>query len=799
MLSLIKGRSLMLLCALAASASDALGQTAVRINEVMANNNTVITEDGLICDWIELVNTSAVPVNLSGASLTDDELDSTKWLFPTGTSIPANGFLVITFDNQRAPSFDPAPIMNTGFSLGSAGGGVFFFATNFGNLIDSVVYGLQVSDLSIGKVSGTWKLCAPTPKAANTATTLGPVSSLRINEWMANPAAGDNDFFELINTGTLPVSLEGLSLSDDTQDPQKSPIPALSFIGTGLNRYATFIADSDPEDGADHVAFGLGAAGDKILLYDALNTQITAVVFEAQQLGVSEGRLPDGSASITRFPGTASPGAANYRLIDKLYVSELLSHTDPPLEDAVEFSNDSDVDIPIGGWFLSNSESDLKRYRIPDGTKIPAKGFKVIYESAFNQNNPLVPFTFNSARGDQVYLAQADAAGNLTGYRVGEEFEPAENGVSFGRVVTSIPGDHKFVAMASRTFGVDNPLSVEDFERGTGLANSAPRVGPLIINEVHFNPPSVDGITDNREDEFIEIHNISNTAQVLYDPEHPENRWRLQNGVSFVFPANKSVPANGFVLVVSFDPTFDPIAASNFKQKFNVPAGVTLYGPFGGDLNNNGDALELNKPDPPQGLGHPDAGLVPYIRVDKVNYTDRAPWYPTADGTGPSLQRKNPRTFGNDPVNWDAAAPTPGRANSAELADADGDGMPDVWEDRYGFDKNNPADATLDFDNDGHKNREEYVAGTDPKAALSRLRVTSVVPSQGELVPLTLSFAAAEGKTYSVLYRNGLAVSDNWRKLQNVPADIAREVTVEDGGAWERTNRFYVVVTPAVD
>ena len=47
----------------------------------------------------------------------------------------------------------------------------------------------------------------------------------------------------------------------------------------------------------------------------------------------------------------------------------------------------------------------------------------------------------------------------------------------------------------------------------------------------------------------------------------------------------------------------------------------------------------------------------------------------------------------------------------------DGDGMPNVWEDDYGLDKNDPADATFDIDSDELTNLEEFHAGTNPLVA----------------------------------------------------------------------------------
>ena len=49
--------------------------------------------------------------------------------------------------------------------------------------------------------------------------------------------------------------------------------------------------------------------------------------------------------------------------------------------------------------------------------------------------------------------------------------------------------------------------------------------------------------------------------------------------------------------------------------------------------------------------------------------------------------------------------------------DTDGDGLPDEWEKRYGFNVNDASDASADADADGFTNAEEFEAKTDPTDA----------------------------------------------------------------------------------
>ena len=88
-----------------------------------------------------------------------------------------------------------------------------------------------------------------------------------------------------------------------------------------------------------------------------------------------------------------------------------------------------------------------------------------------------------------------------------------------------------------------------------------------------------------------------------------------------------------------------------------------IFGPFSGRLANEGDTVELYKPDAPS--PPPDAGFVPFIQVDHVSYLPTAPWSTAAAGGGASLQRRIMSAFGNDPLNWKAEPPTAGRTNNA--------------------------------------------------------------------------------------------------------------------------------------
>jgi hypothetical protein len=323
-------------------------------------------------------------------------------------------------------------------------------------------------------------------------------------------------------------------------------------------------------------------------------------------------------------------------------INELLAHSHESAPDWIELYNTTSRPIAIGGWFLSNSSKDLTKYQIHSGTVVPAKGYVVFYENAHfgNPSAPgcRVPFAFSEA-GDKAFLTSG-YGGQPTGYSESEEFGPSESGVSFGRYTKS-DGSTPFVSLSQIT---------------PGAANAYPKVGPVVINEIMYNPSGSSDL------EYVEILNVSGEPVLLYNAA-TKLGWRLTDdpespGVVLAFSGTSDVTiASGqYALLVR--------SLATFKARYSVPAGTQVFQWVGGKLDNGGAKLDLSK-----ALDIDGTGTIAWCRVDRVNYSDGShpsgqdPWPTGADGTGMALARIKASDYGNDSVNWKAALPSPGQAN----------------------------------------------------------------------------------------------------------------------------------------
>ena len=246
--------------------------------------------------------------------ISDTAGTSGKFTFTAGTTLGAGQYLVLYADSGTGPG------THLGFNLSGSGEGVYLYnsAANGGALVDSVAFGQQVSDLSIGRVGqdGHWALNTPTFGAANVELHAGTPTNVKINEWFANGKVKlVDDFVELYNPDNVPVDISGAYLTDDpiaSHVNAKYKIVPLSFIGAG--GFVSYAADSKANS-PDHVNFSLNSNEELIGLFDANIKLIDKVIYYPQTTDYSQGRLADGSGGTptTYFPffSLPTPAASN--------------------------------------------------------------------------------------------------------------------------------------------------------------------------------------------------------------------------------------------------------------------------------------------------------------------------------------------------------------------------------------------------------------------------------------------------------------------------------------------------------
>ena len=487
--------------------------------------------------------------------------------------------------------------------------------------------------------------------ALNEATYVLPVvaENLRVTEIMYHPQAlpsghPDAEFVELQNVGTQTINLvktrftEGIHFTfpniqlgpgdavvvvkDQAAFAQQYP----AFTGTTAGEYTGSLANDGErirlEDPTGAAILDFRYRDGWYPITDGNGFSLTSIDPDSADTGLwgtKEGWRP------STFAG-GSPGGDDESILPDpgtILINEVLSHSHMENPDWIELLNTGSEPVNIGGWYLSDDGSDLMKYEIAAGTVVPATGYTVFYEDAdFG-----VAFAL-SENGEAVYLSSA-SNGTLTGYREQEDFGASETNVAFGRYEKS-GGTVNFVAMQENTPGADN---------------ADPKVGPIVISEVMYHPMSGD-----ENEEYIELYNITGSEVILqeYDGDKDETvAWQFTDGIAFTFPLGTRIPANGHLLVVK-----DP---ASFSAAYTAPGGVTVLGPYDGQLSNGGERLQIGMPGDVNTLGERQ-----YLRIDRVNYDDEAPWPTGADGAGSSLTRMHLEEYGNDVINWSAASPTPG-------------------------------------------------------------------------------------------------------------------------------------------
>lgn len=134
------------------------------LNEFLMINDTVnMDESGEYDDWMEIVNPTEEPLDVSGFGLTDGLADDKEpWVFPDGTVIMPRKLLLIWCDDDP----DQGSFHAT-FKLSSSGETVSLVDTA-GDLVDEVVVPSLPADTSWARAqNGQWVEAVPSPETPN--------------------------------------------------------------------------------------------------------------------------------------------------------------------------------------------------------------------------------------------------------------------------------------------------------------------------------------------------------------------------------------------------------------------------------------------------------------------------------------------------------------------------------------------------------------------------------------------------------------------------------------------------------
>lgn len=459
----------------------------------------------------------------------------------------------------------------------------------------------------------------------------------------------DSEFIELWNPTTHAVNLRGTKFTTgigydfpDNRDTLLAPGERILLVAS-LYHFQQRYGIGIPVAG---VYFDrLGDDGDTITLATSGGTQLISLQYQdhapwpetangtGYSIVLADAALPTAAASwrsSTEYHGT--PGWLGTGSDNRVIISEVLSASVAPATDMIELYNTTGSAIAIGGWFLSDDGANLQKYRIPEGTVLPAGGYMVFHEDTHfgllsTDPGRLIGFGLSSG-GDTVHLTSA-VNDVLTDYRTQETFGPALEGETIGNFYKASTGTHDFVALANAT---------------PGAANSGARIGPIAITEIHYQTSA--GVPQDAE--FIELTNVSASPVTLYD-EVKAAPWRMTEGILFDFPSETPItmqPNQRILLTRSL---------AQFNASYTVPNGTSVYQWTSGSLSDLGEPIELSLP------GGVDAlNVRQYVRVDRVNYAPSTPWPAAAAGYGYSLHKIAVSNYGNDFINWTTAAPSPG-------------------------------------------------------------------------------------------------------------------------------------------
>ena len=401
------------------------GEHPLRISEYMSNNSAYPNGDGVICDWVEIENTSQRDFNVSGYRLSDD-VTQARYAFPVGTVIPAGGRLVVWCSKEHTGA------MYAPFSLKKQGGEAVLLMNSANTVLDQIetLHGRRNCSF-IRLEDGSFTISTePTPGYPNTpegreaylAEWKHADSPVRLSEVMAAasyylaPDGQPRDWVEVENTASEAVDISGMHLSDKEGQarytfPEGTVLPAGGF--------KVVWCSGDDTQGADYAAFKLSKqGGETVILSNAAGATVDRVTLPYLADDAAYARMSGGwTVTVQATPGWSNDEEGYARWLESVgmgdmnvIITEVVSKNESGLTDAdgdhsdwIELYNAGTKTVSMAGWCLSDNPDKPNRWTIPNVSLAPGE-YLVVFASGKDRQEGQLHTNFSLSAGETVLL-----------------------------------------------------------------------------------------------------------------------------------------------------------------------------------------------------------------------------------------------------------------------------------------------------------------------------------------------------------------------------------------------------------
>ena len=481
------------------------GGYSVHISEVMTTNTTCPNEKGVLCDWVEIENTSSRDFSLAGYYLSDEE-GSGKYCFPAGTVVPAKGYLVVWCSAEESGDYAP-------FSLNKNGGETVCLMNSNRTVIDSALTVPCTDGQSLVRADDGSLTPSDTPTPGYPNTEAGARAwqeelsgrsggSLVLSEIMSSntlyaaPDGNYYDWIEVYNPTDSPVLLSGYKLSD-REEKTKYTFPDETL---GAGEYKVIWCSAEAE-GADYAPFALASAGgESVILTAPSGAESESVTLPALEKNTAYAKENGEWVETKR----ATPGYSNddagyeaYLLAGgyeetEVYITEVMAQNrgiladgDGDLSDWIEIANLGTESVDLTGWYLSDQEDMPDKWQIPSLTLAPGE-YTVIFASGKNRTDGELHTNFSLSEGETLTLA-------------------TPGGVVMRSVKTETQNEGSSLVMGEDEICTESEFPTPGYENtAAGYAafcETDTRTSPLLLWEIC--------VYDENSSDWVELKNVS--------------------------------------------------------------------------------------------------------------------------------------------------------------------------------------------------------------------------------------------------------------------------------------------------